>query len=324
MSSAASDAIENKSIAVVIVNYNAAHLIEANIDGILAELACFASFRVVIVDNASPGDDRQVLRELATAYESVELVEAPRNGGFAYGNNRGLEAAGSTDLYFLLNPDARPRPGSVERMARTLLAHDKAGVVGPLLVSAEGEVRASAFARSRPWEEYVAGGGAAPNLLRMRSRVEVVEADEIRQTTWIPGAAMLVRQAVIERVGGMDEGYFLYFEETDWLEKIGATGFEILADGGATVEHIEGASTGVVANKSVRTDLPPYWYESWRRFWTRNRTRPEAILAAVMFLAGLLTGRARRTFSHSRGSSGPTLRRFVLLCLWPILRGAEK
>ncbi len=311
------------TLSVIIVNYKAAQLVVANMPALLEEIAPFQSAEVIIVDNASPGEDRVQLSALAAAHRQVQLVRSEKNGGFAYGNNRGLEVASGSDLTFFLNPDARPRPGALRRLTETLLARERAGVVGPLLVNEAGEHRASAFARFEPLQEYAAAGGIAAGLLRARPRVERLAPGEIRETSWIPGAAMLVTQAALEVVGGMDEAYFLYFEETDWLEAIGAAGFTVLADGGAVVEHIEGVSTGLVGGKSARSDFPGYWYESWRRFWTKNRTRSEASLAALMFSAGLLTGSLKRTIKGGKGGSGPRFKRFLSLCLLPILRGEK-
>lgn len=309
------------TLSVIIVNYRAAHLVCENMPALLDEVSGFASADIIVVDNASPGEDRRQLTGLVAANEQVRLILAEKNGGFAYGNNRGLEVAEKTDLYFFLNPDARPRPGALRQMAETLLSREGAGVVGPLLVNEAGEHRASVFNRFEPLQEYSAGGGVASGLLRTRPRVAPLATDEVKVADWIPGAAMLVKGEVIELVGGMDEDYFLYFEETDWLEQIGLAGFCIYADGGAVVEHIEGVSTGVVGGKVQRSDLPPYWYQSWRRFWVKNRTRGDTLLAALLFAAGIATGSIKRRLKKQQGGSGPTLKRFVKLCLLPILRG---
>lgn len=312
------------AVAVIIVNYGTAGLVIDHMPAVLSELDAFPGSTVHIVDNASPGGDAA---ELAAAFDGearVEVIAAPENGGFAYGNNRGLEAIGQrTDrpLVFFLNPDARPRPGALTRMVETLLREPGAGVVGPRLVNDRGEERASAFRRSTPVQEYLAAGGVGGRLLGARAiRVETVMPGEVKETTWIPGAAMLVRPEVIERVGGMDEGYFLYFEETDWLEAVGRAGFRVLVDGGAVVEHIEGVATGVVGARARARDLPDYWYASWRRFWIKNRSHATAASAAAAFFLGLLISRLRRPRANT---SGARLGTFGSKCLWPAIRGAK-
>ncbi|MEM7740259.1 MAG: glycosyltransferase family 2 protein [Pseudomonadota bacterium] len=311
------------SIAVIIVNYRAAHLVVENLDILQAELTPFAKSRIIIVDNHSPDNDAEVLQQAMHDADNINVLHAPKNGGFAYGNNRGLEVTGDADLIFFLNPDACPRPRAVEQMARTLLNEEDAGVVGARLVNTAGEERASAFARLTPGQVYFGAGGIAGHLLTGGTGMVLsLDAGDLTEAAWIPGAAMLVTRDVIQSVGGMDEGYFLYFEETDWLEAIGRAGFRILVDRRAVVEHIEGQSTGVVGSAGARDDLPDYWYDSWRRFWLKNRSRPIAASAAFAFLAALMTRRIAFFFKGTPiEGRGPRAGTFVQRCLLPIIRG---
>ncbi|MEO1041243.1 MAG: glycosyltransferase family 2 protein [Pseudomonadota bacterium] len=323
MSQMCATELSELSIAVIIVNYRAAHLVVNNLDALRAELTPFAESRIIIVDNQSPGDDAAVLEQATAAFGEIKVVRAPKNGGFAYGNNRGLEAAGETDLTFFLNPDAVPKPGAVAQMARTMLHEQKAGVIGAKLINSAGEERASAFARLTPGQVYFGAGGIAGHLLTGGTGMVLsLDAGDIIEAAWIPGAAMMVARDAIQSVGGMDEGYFLYFEETDWLEAISRAGFRILVDKRAVVEHIEGQSTGVVGSAGARDDLPDYWYDSWRRFWLKNRSRMVAGSAAFAFLAALST---RRIALLMRGAAvkgqGPRMKTFVQRCLVPIIRG---
>ncbi|MEL6325266.1 MAG: glycosyltransferase, partial [Pseudomonadota bacterium] len=106
MSLDASSSPKLPSVAVIIVNYRAADLVAENLPSVLAELEAFSSFEVVIIDNASPGDDHRILAGAVAPHEHVRLIRAEKNGGFAYGNNRGLEVIGPSELVFFLNPDA--------------------------------------------------------------------------------------------------------------------------------------------------------------------------------------------------------------------------
>ena len=325
MSEMRSPDLSSQSLAVIIVNYHAAHLVVAHLDALLGELTPFASARVIIVDNQSPGDDAEVLEKAAEPFDSVEVIRAPKNGGFAYGNNRGLEVATDEDLVFFLNPDAYPKPGALTRLAETLLTEERAGVVGPRLINNHGEERASAFSPFTPGIVYKQAGGLAGRLIGgPQELVMQLEEDGVIEAAWIPGAAMLVSREALNAVGGLDEGYFLYFEETDWLETIGRAGFRVLVDARATVEHIEGQSTGVVGSSGSRSDLPGYWYESWRRFWLKNRSRPTAILAAIAFLAGLFTGGVGRILKGKKETGrGPRIATFFKTCFLPILTGSK-
>ncbi|MEM9837554.1 MAG: glycosyltransferase family 2 protein [Pseudomonadota bacterium] len=319
MSSNAQSSSKLPSVAVIIVNYKAAHLVAANLPALLAELEAFEAGEVMIVDNASPGDDRQVLTGAVAPHDNVRLINAEKNGGFAYGNNVGLSEIGPSDLVFFLNPDARPRPGALAQLATTVLDDPKNGIVGPLLVNEAGEERPSAFGRKNLVREFFGAACIDPKRFGLDGeRALPVHRNEVIEAPWISGAAMMTRREVIDQVGGMDEGYFLYFEETDWIESIANAGYRVLCDTHAVIEHIEGQSTGVVDSKTENLGMPTYWYESWRRFWTKNRSRTKAVVAAFTVTFGLIV----RNVRWGKRSRGPKVGDFAKHCLWPILKGA--
>src|ERR1700757_5357993 len=130
-------------VAVIIVTYRSARLTIACLGSLQSERANPSlHIRVVVVDNAS-GD----LAEIARAVEErqwsswVTLVQAPKNGGFAYGNNLGIErayASGTPSYVYLLNPDAQVRPGAIASLVRFLEAHPEVGIAGGSFENLDG------------------------------------------------------------------------------------------------------------------------------------------------------------------------------------------
>lgn len=145
-----------------------------------------------------------------------------RNAGYAAGVNAGFAAAPGRDV-LLLNPDvALAGPEPVRELIAFADAHPGLAVVGPRLVSEDGTAQASA--RQYPSLAAVAATfprlGALGPLRRSRERYEdPSRAQAPVEVDWVIGAAMLIRRDAFELVGGWDESYFLYLEDTDFCRR---------------------------------------------------------------------------------------------------------
>jgi N-acetylglucosaminyl-diphospho-decaprenol L-rhamnosyltransferase len=119
---------------------------------------------------------------------------------------------------------------------------------------------------------------------------------------WICGASMLIRPEVLESIGGMDENYFLYFEETDFCYRAKKAGFATWYVPQSRVMHIRGQSTTVTDLTRGPERLPSYWFESRRRYFAMTYGVGHAIgIDIVAFLAcsiGLVK-RAARGRAHT-------------------------
>jgi N-acetylglucosaminyl-diphospho-decaprenol L-rhamnosyltransferase len=258
-------------VAVIIVTYKSAQLTIENLKSLLGERSAPGlHVRAIVVDNAS-GD----LPEIARAVENcdwsswVTFVAAPKNGGFAYGNNRGIErayASGDPSYVYLLNPDAQVRPGAISSLVRFLEAHPEVGIAGSSFETGDGSDWPIAFRFPSMIGEFIQGLslGIVTSLLRpwvtVRHMAKCNEAAD-----WVSGASMMIRPEVFSAIGGMDENYFLYFEETDFCRRARGAGFSTWYVPESRVMHIGGQSTTLAPDGSER--LPPYWFESRRRYF---------------------------------------------------------
>lgn len=291
-------------IAVVIVTYRSAALTIASLGSLAAERAAVAglSVRVVVVDNAS-GDLGPISNAVEAAGWSywVTLVAAPRNGGFAYGNNLGIEhayAAGVPDYVYLLNPDTLVRAGAIETLVRFMDTHPQAGIAGSGFENAEGRDWPIAFRFPNLLGE-VNEGLRFGLVTRMLSRWNIVRSmgKTNEPVDWVCGASMMIRPRVLEVIGGLDENYFLYFEETDFCWRARHAGFETWYVPASRVMHIGGQSTAITSETLTR--LPDYWFDSRRRYYAITGGRAyAALIDAVSLIAyslgavkGLLQGR---------------------------------
>ena len=303
-------------VAVIIVSYRCAELTIACLRALQIERSNPAlRVRAVVVDNAS-GDLAQISRAVEDNQWSswVTLVGAPKNGGFAYGNNLGIEvacAAGTPTYVHLLNPDTEVREGAVAALVRFLETHPEAGIAGSSFETAEGSAWKIAFRFPTLLGELEQGLelGVATRLLRRWCVVR--RMDELRETVdWISGSSMMIRPEVFAAIGGLDENYFLFFEETDLCRRARSAGFTIWYVPESRVMHIGGASTAV--SSRTRTRFPHYWFESRRRYFAVTYGLAHAMLIDLVAMGAHLLGTAKRRLQGRQHESRPGFVRDLL------------
>lgn len=203
--------------------------------------ATTARVRLTIVDN---GSDPSVVDEVVAAH-GAELVRPGANLGYGTGANLG--ARGGTEPWLVVaNPDVEWQPGSLDALLAAGERHPRAGALGPRVLNLDGTVYASA----RALPSLVVGGGHAvlapvwpgnPFTARYQQRSGLGAAED-RAVGWLSGSCLLLRRAAFDEVGGFDEGYFMFFEDTDLGDRLGRAGWENVYVPGASVVHDQGAS----------------------------------------------------------------------------------
>jgi GT2 family glycosyltransferase len=232
-------------IHAVVVSFRSA----ATLRDCVEPLAAIPGVRVTVVDNASPDDSAATVRDLP-----VELIRSSRNGGFSYGCNLGAARSDAPFLLFL-NPDARIDRPSLERLRAALLGDPRAALAGPRIVESSGELAWSQRRFPRQISTY------AQALFLHRLLPRAAWTDELirdprayRQAAtpdWLSGACLLVRRDAFEAVGGFDESFFLYCEDTDLCRRLRSAGHTILFEPGATVRHAGGSSSAVGETQAI-------------------------------------------------------------------------
>lgn len=264
------------TVAVIIVSYRSAALAIESLRSVQAERAAAGlSIRAVVVDNAS-GDFPRIAQAVAeNGWGSwVTAVLAPRNGGFAYGNNLGIRHAlqgGSVDYFYLLNPDTQLRTGAIATLVRFLESEPRIGIAGSSFENADGSEWPIAFRFPSLLSELSQALGLGP-VMRLLDRWAVARSMSQlapQPVDWICGASMMIRAAVLAAIGGLDEGYFLYFEETDFCLRAQRAGFPTWYVPQSRVMHVGGQSTGVTERNAAPKRLPGYWFDSRRRYFTK-------------------------------------------------------
>lgn len=304
---------QSARVQVVIVNYKTGSLVVDCLRSLAAEVAAVAGTAVAVVDNRS-GDDSVELIGRAIEAEGwsswASVLPAPVNGGFSYGNNfavrPGLADPSGPAYYWLLNPDTRIQPGALRALVDFLDAHPEAGIAGSRFLLESGEPWPYAFYFPSIWSE-LAGGlrlSLVARLLKHRAGLRAM-GSEAAQADWLPGASLLVRREVFQTVGLMDEGYFLYFEETDFCLAARRVGWQTWHVPASVVLHLVGQSTQVSGHHATRHRRPAYWFESRRRYWIKNHGQLYAAVTDFVWVLAFLTYRLRRVVQRKSSEYPP-------------------
>lgn len=228
------------AISAIIVNYNAGPLLRACVDSLLA---CPLAIEIVVVDNASHDGSLGGLSELP----HIRVIRNPANVGFAAACNIGVAASSAPFLLFL-NPDCVIQPGAVSILLAALQSASRAGMVGGLLVNADGtEQGGGRRAVPTPWRSFVRAFGLHrfahrwPKLFYDFHLHKQPLPEGPIEVEAISGACMLVKRAAVEDAGLWDEGYFLHCEDLDWCMRFRQKGWQILFVPDARIVHALGA-----------------------------------------------------------------------------------
>jgi N-acetylglucosaminyl-diphospho-decaprenol L-rhamnosyltransferase len=260
----------------VVVNYNAReHL-----------LRCLASLRregivdVVVADNGSTDGSEPAVR---AADPEATYVPTGANLGYGGGCNRGAARTDAARPYLLcLNPDAHLEPGALEALVAVLDARADVGIVGPQIVDPHGTVYPSV----RTFPNLVDSVGHAflglvwgSNPFTRRYRMLGYDHSQAGDVEWVSGSCFLIRRSAWDAIGGFDEGYFMYAEDSDLCWRAARAGWKVAFEPAAVAVHVQGVST----------DRHPYrmiaaHHRAIFRFASRTTTGPTRALLPLMAL----------------------------------------
>jgi GT2 family glycosyltransferase len=305
---------------IVIVNYRTPKLAIDCLRTLEEEIRGLEGVRVVVTDNASPDDS---VAQISAAVEQngwktwCDFVPLQQNGGFAYGNNEGIRWAAEHlrpadggvaapignrqsaignlpfDYVYLLNPDTLVLAGAVRELLKFMDAHPKCGIAGGRAENPDGSVRRSVF-------RFHSVLGEVEGTLRFGQVSKVLKSkivappvpDDAAPADWVSGASMIVRREVIEQVGLLDDGYFMYFEETDYCLRAKRAGWEVWYVPQSRIIHLVGQSSGVTGAQRAVKRRPKYWFDSRHRYFRKNHGILPTLLADMLWTVNFPISRA--------------------------------
>jgi len=276
-------------VSVIVLNYNGRDLTPE----------CLASIppgvQTIVVDNGSTDGSPE---EIESRFPWVKLLRNPVNRGFAAGVNQGIERAACSYLC-LLNNDARLMPRSLETMVGFMAEHPDVGVLAPQLLHEDGRRQHSFAPMPSLATEFL-----NKSLLRLVFPRDFPDKEKFYgdplEVPSVIGACMVVRSDLLDRIGGLDEAYFLFLEETDFCRRARRAGYRVVFLPWANVIHLQGRTRDKVA---IRARVE--YVRSLFTFFRKNRPLSSPFLRILypfknlVELAGLaiaspFSGKARR------------------------------
>lgn len=213
-------------LSIVILNYKTRGLLKQCLKGLLLN-HCGVSYEIIVVDNHSQDGTDDMMRQ---EFSNIQYIASPTNGGFAAGMNLGIRQA-SGEFILLLNTDIAILGNAVEKLVEYMRCHKDVGIAGPKLLNPDGSVQTSCRRFPDPLTILLRRSPLG-KLSAARHRLRLFLMSDWDHATnspvdWILGACMIVRRTAMERVGLLDERFFLYFEDVDWCRRFWEAGFAV-------------------------------------------------------------------------------------------------
>jgi GT2 family glycosyltransferase len=276
-------------VSIVIVSYNVAGLLRSCLRSLMASEGDF-TYEVILVDNRSTDSTTAMVRR---EFPEVQVVVSPINGGYAYGNNLGL-ARGRGRYMLLLNPDTELPPTALADMLSYLELRPWAAAAGPKLVRADGSLDL-ACRRSFPTPEVAFYRMLGLSRLFPRSKrfarynLTYLDPDQPAEVDSVVGAFMLINRHALNKVGLLDERFFMYGEDLDLAFRLKQAGWKILYNPAVQVLHHKGESS---KQRRLRTTYEFYramivFYR--KHFWQRYPLALNFLVTAAVCSQGALT-----------------------------------
>ncbi len=286
------------AISVIIVNRDGAHLLPRCLHA-LSVAAVSLDVEIIVVDNGSTDGSIDVLDEGGW---DVLVIRMGSNAGFSRAVNAGVRRARGRH-YLLLNTDCFVQPDLLATLLYRLEASPSAAAVGPRLHNLDGSPQPSCHNFPTPlvllleqtmlWRWLHRIPVARRRLLLASNQTRATEVD------WLTGACLLVRSDAFRSVGGLDEGFFFYWEEADLCRQLRGNGWTVLFEPAARAIHIGGGSSRAPAETYA------LFFESLFYFYRKHYSRYNLALARALVLLLALCKACRAGAAYLHGAVDP-------------------
>jgi len=270
-------------LSISIVSLNTCDLLRSCLTS-LYHTAGSVSFEVTVVDNHSSDATRTILQ---AEFPQVSLIELEQNEGYTRPMNLGLKA-GQGSYLMQLNPDTLIQPGMLENLLQFMETHPQVGICTPKVLNRDGTLQKQCRrSAARPWDVITYFTG----LYRLFPHSKLfggylmtyLGEDETAAVEAVSGSCMLIRRAVVEQVGYLDEAYFAYQEDTDFCFRTRQAGWEIFYVPAAQVIHYGGKGGSVVQPYQAIIQ----WHRSYYLYYRKNLARDYFFLVNWLIYLGV-------------------------------------
>ena len=281
-------------LSIIVVTWNAKRFVEECFGSILEEARGLPA-EVIAVDNASTDGTADMIAE---RFPEVKLIRSDTNLGFPRGNVVALEMCRQGKYVCLVNPDVRVLPGCFRKLIEYMENNPTIGVLGPKILNPDGSTQPSCMRAPTVWTSWCRALALDRTVLR---RLQVFGGqlmadfahDRIRDVDALNGCFLLIRRTAMDRVGLIDERYFMYGDDIDWCLRFRKAGWPVVFYPEAAAIHYGGGTTA---------QAPVYFYVEMQKanlqYWKKHHSRP----AQIAYLASVWMHDSIRYLAYSAAS----------------------
>jgi GT2 family glycosyltransferase len=266
-------------LTIIVVNYEVKQLLKRCLQSIF-EFQRDLKFEVIVVDNNSSDHSQEMLKG---NYPQVKLIENHRNLGFSRACNQGIKQSQGRYI-LLLNPDTELTPGGIKKMIDFMDSKPKVGICSPKMMDQKGNLQFSC----RSFPSYLTAISSSQsilnrlfpeNFLSQKYLLKEKNHSQIMEVDWVSGSCLLAKRIMLEKVGLLDERFYMYVEDVDLCYRAKKSGFSVFYFPQAVVIHHIGKS----AEKKKMTMLLEH-HRSMYYFYCKHYN-PNVFLRGVVFLS---------------------------------------
>jgi len=267
-------------VSVIIVNYNVRVFLENALLSVQKALTGING-EIIVIDNASDDGSVEMMKQ---KFPGVKLISNKSNVGFASANNQGIKES-QGDYLLLLNPDTILQEDTIRTMVEFLDQHQDVGLAGCKILNPDGSLQL-ACRRSfpTPWVAFTKITGLStlfPNIPFFgKYNLAYLDPDKSYEVDAVSGSFMFIRRSVLDKVGGLDEQFFMYGEDLDLCYRIKKEGWKIYYFHETQVIHYKGESV-----RRSDIDEVKLFYEAMRVFVRKHFSR--GILSDFILRVGI-------------------------------------
>lgn len=225
-------------LSIIILNYHNKNLTKELLKNLTSELDLPYQYEIIVVDNDSHDGIKEVIEE---RFSEATFIQSEKNGGFAYGNNLGIKRA-SGKYIMIMNPDLAILSDAIEIMHQYMENHPEVGLAAPRLINADKSVQYSCT-NFPDWKLPLYRRTFLGNTSSGKKWLDnyLMKDLDHSQNHFVPaifGACMIFRKDALEKVGLLDERYFMYMEDLDWSRRFWQEDYKVAYIGQAEIIHL--------------------------------------------------------------------------------------
>ncbi|MEH1934008.1 MAG: glycosyltransferase family 2 protein [Nostoc sp.] len=251
-------------VSIILVNYNGEEVLPDCLSSI-EKFIDIPAHEIIIVDNASTDNSLELVAE---KYPQFHLIRQSKNLGFGTGNNAGARLA-SGEFLFLLNTDTVLTSNILPHLIDLMYADPQLGIIGPKLLNPDGSLQISVSPALGIKGEYQARQMHRDYQNITKKSLIEQKFQQIQEVDIVVGAAFFIRSSLFHQLGGFDENFFMYFEESDLCQRAQYQGYKIIYTPHVSLIHLKAYSIQKAANTMAieyrRSQI--YYYQKHRPWW---------------------------------------------------------